>query len=149
MLKECIVCKEKLTLDHFWKQSASKTGTQSYCKTCQMERNNEYKRSEEYRKKQAEYREKNRETSVCKALQRTYSITLDDYRTMLEEQGNVCKCCGLEYTVKRYHVDHCHETGKIRGLLCDSCNRGLGFFGDKSEGVYKGYLYLKRFEENV
>jgi hypothetical protein len=44
-----------------------------------------------------------------------------------------------------FHVDHCHETGKIRGLLCHSCNTGIGKLGDNLEGLQKAVSYLERF----
>jgi len=68
---------------------------------------------------------------------------------MLEEQGNGCKICGTEIiavaTVTNAAIDHCHSTGKVRGILCRTCNLGLGYFSDdisKLEGAIK-YLEEK------
>lgn len=52
-------------------------------------------------------------------------MTIEDYDTLLESQRGVCKLCGAAPTTKRLAVDHCHETGRIRGLLCFMCNRNL------------------------
>jgi nitrate/TMAO reductase-like tetraheme cytochrome c subunit len=57
--------------------------------------------------------------------------------------SNNCHCCGKEILDKRStYIDHCHETNKIRGILCMSCNSGIGFLGDNLEGVLKAVEYL-------
>jgi len=63
-------------------------------------------------------------------LQRRYDIGLGDYDDMWKAQGGVCKICGQAEKKRRLAVDHDHETGKIRGLLCTNCNMGLGHFKD-------------------
>lgn len=97
---------------------------------------------------QAKYA-RDKETQLDKILQDTYGITREDYLKMSEEQGHVCKICGCAETVKRrgkvirLAVDHCHQTGKIRGLLCCSCNRALGYFKDSPENLRKAAEYLE------
>ena len=73
-----------------------------------------------------------------------YGITIADYDNMMETQKGVCKLCqGLDGTRwERLAVDHCHKTGKVRGLLCDKCNRGLGQLNDDPNLVLKAYNYL-------
>ena len=69
-------------------------------------------------------------------LRRTYGITLSDYNDLLSVQNGVCALCGkapkpdAKRNQKILHVDHKHDTGKVRGLLCSNCNRGLGMLGD-------------------
>lgn len=58
------------------------------------------------------------------------------------EQGNCCAICGKESPA--LHLDHCHDTGEIRGLLCLPCNTGLGMFGDNMESMLKVVSYLKK-----
>lgn len=73
-----------------------------------------------------------------------------DYDAMLRRQGYRCACCGSEkaYTngSLKFHVDHCHETNKVRGLLCNACNKGIGALGDNLEGLLKAVRYLSRVE---
>lgn len=83
-------------------------------------------------------------------LVRTYGITYKDYLGMLEAQEEKCALCGNEGFVmdKEKHklklvVDHCHTTGKVRGLLCHNCNRGLGLFKDNLTTLNKAMEYLK------
>lgn len=59
---------------------------------------------------------------------------------MLEEQGGVCLICGRAALMQ---VDHCHDTGKVRGLLCSPCNRGLGSFKDSLALVQAAADYLR------
>src|SRR6267142_1795993 len=59
-------------------------------------------------------------------------------------QENSCAICGVSFS-RTPHVDHCHVTGKIRGLLCSKCNRGLGFFQDSVQTLESAVRYLKKF----
>jgi hypothetical protein len=66
---------------------------------------------------------------------------------MCQEQENSCAICGKEEPARRYktfNVDHCHHTGKVRGLLCRQCNMALGGFNDDIGLLEKAILYLKK-----
>lgn len=81
-------------------------------------------------------------------LKSRYGITLEDYETMLQEQGGSCAICkSLEPGDKNlnFHVDHCHATNKVRGLLCNTCNLGLGYFHDSVEDLTNAIEYLKKY----
>ena len=81
-------------------------------------------------------------------LQRTYSISLTDYKTMYDTQEGLCAICRTEgFTMANHHkmklaVDHCHTTGKVRGLLCHNCNRALGLFKDNPEAIERAMKYV-------
>jgi len=84
------------------------------------------------------------------ALRSNYGITIEDYERMFEEQKGACAICG-SVEVRRngrtnFCVDHCHKTGKVRGLLCNECNVGLGRLGDDAESLRRALAYLERFE---
>lgn len=80
-------------------------------------------------------------------LKRNYSITLEDYYKMEEDQEGKCKICGTADTSKgkgkRLFVDHCHITGNVRGLLCHNCNAGIGHFFDNIISMEKAIQYIK------
>lgn len=78
-------------------------------------------------------------------IQRRYGISGEQYETMLTEQEYSCKICGcsVEDNGKSLAVDHCHDTGKVRDLLCHNCNVGLGNFKDNVELMMKAIEYLK------
>ena len=78
-----------------------------------------------------------------------YGITLENYNTMLAQQHGVCKICGKPEKVKfngvtkSLAVDHCHKTGKVRGLLCQACNKALGLFNDDITILQNAINYLQ------
>jgi hypothetical protein len=95
---------------------------------------------------------------VCRSIQNSdiaarsrklkfkYGITHDQYLLLLEKQGG--RCCMCDKTAEEQHhgvldVDHNHETGEVRGLLCGPCNRLLGFAGDNPEVLLRGAQYLQ------
>jgi hypothetical protein len=78
-----------------------------------------------------------------------YGITLTDYEDTLASQGGVCAICLSEKIAegKGYmHVDHDHETKQVRGILCGSCNTGIGLLGGNAESLLAAYEYLARWE---
>lgn len=81
-------------------------------------------------------------------LKRNYSISIEDYNEMLLLQEDRCKICyGEGFTMADHHkiklvVDHCHETGTIRGLLCHNCNRALGLLQEDSEVIKNALDYV-------
>lgn len=87
-----------------------------------------------------EYKEHHRDLR----MQRKYGITLDDYYDIIESQDNQCAICGtsisdLDHTA---HLDHCHDTGKVRGVLCRRCNTGIGMLNDDADLLTKAAEYL-------
>ena len=79
-------------------------------------------------------------------LKRHYNMTLEDYDEMLQEQEGRCKICGTTETFSNsvhFHVDHCHSSGEVRGLLCGPCNQGLGQFKDNISSLESAIKYLK------
>ena len=76
-------------------------------------------------------------------LKSKYNLSLKDYERLLSKQNNECFLCKKLPMDKKLVVDHCHKTGKIRGLLCSSCNRGLGLLQDSPKILLKAYNYLK------
>ncbi len=82
-------------------------------------------------------------------LKRTYGISFNDYKEMLNEQNHKCKICGGSgFKMKEHHnlllvVDHCHETNKVRGLLCHNCNRGIGLLQDSVSNLASAISYLE------
>ena len=82
---------------------------------------------------------------------RQFSVTPADYDARLKAQGGVCAICGLEETQamkKHLNIDHDHETGLNRGLLCNSCNVGLGHFQDSEILLRLAIAYLRRSRTN-
>jgi hypothetical protein len=75
---------------------------------------------------------------------RKYGITTKEAEQLLIAiQTGVCAICGGNRDKRRLHIDHDHNTGKIRGILCGKCNRGLGHFADNSDWLHKAGDYIK------
>lgn len=77
-------------------------------------------------------------------LKKNYGLTVDDWYELLESQGGVCAICGIDKPGHgtNWCVDHCHETGKVRGILCHACNVGLGNFKDNPDTIAAAFAYL-------
>ncbi len=139
-LKECKICKIPKTKEEYYKSGTYKSGYRPECKACCGDLGRKYPKTKEQVREQK--------------LKMSYGLTLADYDRMFAEQGGVCKICKKPQQVKRkglgiaYHlaVDHCHKTGKVRGLLCDNCNSGLGHFKDDKMNVLQAAIYLEEFE---
>ena len=88
---------------------------------------------------------KNSPTRYKRTLWYQYGMTAEEYIAKLEAQEGKCQICG-EYKGDKLVVDHCHDTGLIRGLLCRFCNLALGQFKDKKENLLNAAMYLEYFE---
>jgi hypothetical protein len=80
-----------------------------------------------------------------KTFRYKYNMSLFDYNELLEKQNSSCAICFIKeknMDKKRFYVDHCHSTGEVRGLLCHTCNSGLGFFKDSPLILVQAFNYL-------
>lgn len=114
--KKCTGCNQiKLIEDFGWNydKRSGKSYRRSHCKTCRN-------RTKQLRK---------------------YNIKIGDYKEMYNKQGGKCYICNV-YHIKLV-IDHNHTTNRIRALLCDSCNKGLGFFKDNSSTLLAASEYLQ------
>jgi len=89
------------------------------------------------------YYKANKEKIKSQALEYKYNITLKEKNIMLKKQNNKCKICKINLFKIKSCIDHCHTTNKVRGILCDSCNVGLGHFKDSTEILTKAINYLE------
>ncbi len=85
-----------------------------------------------------------RQTAFAYRLRKYFNMTVSDYDLMLVDQGDACAICGLVNNDRRMVVDHCHSTGRVRGLLCSTCNLGLGHFSDEPALLFAALEYLER-----
>lgn len=142
MLKKCKTCGEEKQLFEFSTKRFKKDGSVSYrssCKPCTVKQNLDI-----YHNKGGKEKQKLRS---FKNNLKKYNITPEDYTELLKKQNNVCAICNTNKTfVKKasynLFVDHCHTTGKVRGLLCHNCNAGLGHFRDSTDFLRKAIGYL-------
>jgi hypothetical protein len=94
-------------------------------------------------------------SSVCKRCisirETTYKIdiSIEEYFYLNKSQKGLCKICGKTNGGKRLFVDHCHQTGDVRGLLCGKCNSAIGFFKDDANAIKNAIIYIKSFNQNL
>lgn len=137
--KICSKCRIDKSVEEF---STDNGKLKSQCKSCVNEYNKSYKEknknnlNDRWRKASRKYHttEKRRNKTL-----RKYGLREEDYNIMFDKQEGKCKICHEPVTLC---VDHCHTTGKVRGLLCNSCNTSLGGFKDSIELLESAIKYL-------
>lgn len=142
--KKCTKCRIDKPLDDFCRDNRRTDGKRSDCREC------ERKQAATWRKKHPDdkahqsrkwYLSKGKWKSWANAVKYKYGITLVEYESALKKQDSTCAICG-KGQFKALHIDHDHESGKIRGLLCKQCNIGLGMFKDNTEVLASAIRYL-------
>lgn len=113
--KRCAACHQDLPIEKFALRGDVRGGRRSQCNT-------------------------------CRHWKASHGISLNEFRIREDRQGGVCAICRLPQSGgrgERLYVDHDHATGKIRGLLCHSCNSGIGMLGDSPERIDRASKYLR------
>jgi hypothetical protein len=119
-MKRCSSCRAVLRLDEFYGDPRRADGKQSHCKECQAAARNE------------------------SYLKREYGLDLDAYKQLMDAQDGRCAICGRAPKHNRFNVDHCHETHRIRALLCVNCNTNLLPFVERFPAwVRRAFEYLE------
>lgn len=155
----CRTCKLSKVCSEFDKQTKSKTGYQGECKQCRSIRmKNWYKTLTEDQKairkqRSSDHRKSDPENHYWTQMMSKYKLTQDDFNKILESQNYSCAICYSKepgHKSGRWSVDHDHNCcagtkscGKcVRGLLCNSCNHGLGNFRDSIASLANAIIYL-------
>ncbi len=158
--KICFKCKKEKCLSEFGKDKYNNDGYTYDCKICRREKEQIWRdKNRDKIKEINEKRTENRKayyksdvgviSSRRAHLKRSFNITLEEYDELLDKQNQVCGICGSNETDKRnmfLSVDHNHDTNKIRGLLCNTCNRALGLFKDDKNNLLNAIKYLENHE---
>lgn len=131
----CKKCGQEKQDEEFCKDKAAKSGFKALCRSCNKLKCKSYYESNKHRNKDNN-------------LKRLYKITESEYNQMFTKQGGLCSICSRpeNHMGRALSVDHDHKTGKVRGLLCNSCNRGLGLFLDEPERLRKAASYLESIQ---
>lgn len=134
-LKKCTTCAEEKPRDAFYKKSSGSMGLASRCKACVSDYGKkQYARPEVVEQKRWQW------------VQKQYGLTKAAFTAMWEASGGCCTICStpLRITHAGYAIDHNHTTGEVRGLLCSTCNAGLGQFKDSPSRLRAAAAYLER-----
>lgn len=139
MVKFCKSCRIEKPLDEYHHSVKNKEYGKSYpdtlCKSC---------KSTKTKKWCTDNKAKFIRYNIKSKLKTRYGITLDEYDAMVAAQNNLCAICNQSQTRRNLAVDHCHQTNRVRALLCDKCNIALGLINDDLNIVesIKRYLIL-------
>lgn len=138
--KQCRDCLQVLPLSAFpRRRSATQAGIlESRCEPCFREDNRKKARKSYHRKPLEQRTRANRAV----ALMRYHGITVEQFDELFAKQGNLCAICRTE--IAKPHVDHCHETNVIRGILCAHCNTAIGLLGDDPERMLRAAEYVSQ-----
>ncbi|HEX2193006.1 MAG TPA: endonuclease VII domain-containing protein [Acidimicrobiales bacterium] len=162
-MKRCRICNELKPLSDFYRAAGTRDGHRTECKQCNLAQQHERYLADPERAKarvkrwqqenadrvNAYWRERRQEPEVKRRdraghLWRKFGITIAEYDAMLAAQGGVCAVCKRPPTPGiSLHVDHDHETGRIRGLLCFRCNNALGDLEDDPALLRAAARYLE------
>lgn len=134
MTKTCTKCKTTKSLDAFTQKISG--GYFKLCNPCR-------KRAREYMQRKPRHLFITTPELSAKRPLYVHGISQEQYDTMLEAQDHLCFICRID-DGKRLHIDHCHNTGIIRGLLCTRCNQGIGCLRDSPDNLRKAIEYLER-----
>jgi len=132
--KVCRECARTLPVEQFHRHSNAKDGLQNRCKQCAVAL------AVRWSKAHPERFSYNQRTARLRAK---YGLSRAQLAALLERQNGRCPICQRELNT-RFHIDHDHASGKVRGILCDACNKGLGHFGDSSGLLRAALAYLTK-----
>ena len=134
-MKICATCKKQKLVIEFYKCKANKDGLYHECKSCKSDYDKLRHR-------------KNPKARLDKNLQNRYGITLEQKQHMIASQNGKCAICETKLdNGKHTCVDHCHTTGKIRKILCRSCNIMIGHSKENTEILNKAIQYLSTHKQ--
>ena len=135
LTKPCTLCSKVKSLQEFHRHPQTQDGRKTRCRDCQKIYMNEYRSRPEVslRKRQLH-------------LKNSYNLTVEQWDIMYINQKGKCLICNKHSTTlsKNLRVDHCHETGEVRGLLCDGCNTGIGLLEENTDTLRGAIAYLNK-----
>lgn len=131
----CTSCHQEKPEDAFYWRKEQNRPTRR-CRECHSTAMRKYRSKPVTKVKlKAEYRRRH--------LRKTFDMSEEEYASMASAQNNLCRICkSPERSARRLAIDHCHTSGKIRGLLCNPCNRGIGLLKDSPEIIRAAAVYL-------
>lgn len=139
--KKCRECGEYKSLLDFHKKTKSKDGRQSKCKECNQKSVEKWQKDNPDKYEATWKRQIATDGALLKRRLRTYQLSEQEYNELLEKCEGKCTIC-KEVPSNWLVIDHCHTSGVVRGLLCNNCNTGLGYFKDDPIRMLNAIEYL-------
>ena len=137
-MKSCNVCGVELIIGTTWTEARKKHHMNS-CNACNHTKSKAWKQNnkEAYQESQRNSKRKLR-----------YGLSEKEFLTLYKSQAGCCAICYTPLAVsgKDTHIDHSHTTGKVRGLLCNNCNTGIGKFNENIAALRRAVFYIERYK---
>ena len=149
-MKICTKCKKKKLDKEFHVNKTQKRGRCYICNDCKKD--NYDKNQEKITAHRRTFYSKNKDRIMIKQRKRLYGISDIEYKKLFLKQKGICAICkGGETTtsngkIKKLSIDHNHETGQIRGLLCQRCNTAIGMLSDNTECLARAIVYIEKYK---
>lgn len=150
----CTKCGEEKPLDLFYKNKSKVNDIEKWCKVCCNTNVREWRKLNRERKNELERirRKNNPDATKNSRFKYLYGISINDYEMLFDKQNGRCAICNEIETslsngqIRALAVDHDHITGQVRGLLCDRCNRGIGYLRDDPDILRAAIYYLEHIK---
>ena len=147
--KVCSKCRLEKSVSAFTRSSGYRDGYRSQCTPCRVAYANERRRRPDYTPPPSATRRSHQDKARQKAnfrawkLKRRYGITVARYDELVAQQQGMCAIC-RRVPKTHFAIDHCHDTGRVRGLLCIPCNTAIGFLGDRPASLQRALDYVSK-----
>jgi len=148
--KVCSKCKQKKPLSEFWRDNARPDGRKSQCKKCSSTYQKLPKALWKRRIYSRAHYAKHKNLRRCRDNAHAHGMTVEEYDSFFAKRNYQCEVCGMtqEESYKLLNqtlsIDHCHETGENKGLLCNLCNPASGMLKDDPDLAFRLWRYLER-----
>lgn len=161
-MKKCSNCDKTKPLDDFYKSKRLSQGRRAWCKVCERDQHKQWvdenpdkvaeidRRYNQNNKSKVKakikaWRRRNPNIVNAKRLKKRYNIDMSQYRAILNKQNHCCAICKKHESevALALHVDHNHANGKVRGMLCASCNQALGLLKDNPDLCRLAAIYIE------
>lgn len=139
--KICAACKIERDIFLFGR-CGTKGYRRNHCNSCRSKQSSLYFKTGRGKRVRSE-------SDRWRRIKKSYGLSREDYNRLLQKQNMTCGICGSPDPgrITTFVVDHCHETHRVRGLLCLNCNSGLGLLGDNLAGIDKAANYLRSAQD--
>jgi hypothetical protein len=151
LTKKCCTCKKIKQANKFHKDTSRKDGYAPRCAKCDNINHKEYRKNnpEKIKVQRKKFSGKYKHKYKAYQIMYEYNMSIDEYQDMFKKQNSTCAICFTQIKpdkgLRSACIDHDHETGKVRELLCFHCNTGLGMFKDNIGLLENSVKYLKKW----
>lgn len=143
-MRKCSRCQKDKAIDDF-RIDARRGKPRASCKACDASRHREWLEKNRDQVRAGDRRRWKAKDRWEAHIQRNYGLAASDYDRMIVEQQGQCAICKTDKPggrSTRFNIDHCHKSGRVRGLLCNPCNTALGKLNDSPEALIAAVVYL-------